>query len=711
MREKILKNDSGVTELIGTMILLCIAVCVMSYVYITVFENLNPESVSNVEIVGRIEQNNVVLEHQGGDNLNLDSEIIISIGGRIIDFIAIDYLDNNAISDGMWNIGERLVYPASEFDDIEDLRINIDYVVDSTTNSMIMYGLLQDGNIFSFNGMGAIWLFDENTGFIASDSSGNNNTGTLVDGKWNDTISVLNSSIYFDEVDDYVNVENSFSLTMTDQISIEAWFNPLGNTASIDDYSFDSAFAYNPDVIHISEDIFAISYIDSSSDVILKTLIIEEDGNIDGGWIDLLDVSALDTNSCNDPNLVHINDTVYGVCYSGDNHGSGWVKTFRINESGIIFNDVTVDTLMFDSTNCYNPNITHVYGDIYAIAYEGQSNGTIKTIEISSNGNINPVIVDCFEFDTDSIEKPRIIKVNSSTFAIAYISKFNNLVVKTVDISPAGIITDVSSFTFDTNQCNDPDIVHISDDVYAISYASDMKGNGNVITFEIDNLGVISDSIDSLIFDNEKCEDPDIIKINGEAYTDYFAIAYASSSPHVGQVITVEIQPDGQIDDTVSYEFVYNGHHGFEPKILPVFGDLGVYLVVYRGYSPHVGYISTTLTVTDPTLPKDRGLFKDGVFSIYSNASHIFGSINDVTISAPISLGWTHVALTFDGEEIKLYLDGSLAASISHTGLLNTNSNDIKIGYLYHGYIDEIYVYEYALFPSEILTHYNEQKP
>ena len=65
------------------------------------------------------------------------------------------------------------------------------------------------------------------------------------------------------------------------------------------------------------------------------------------------------------------------------------------------------------------------------------------------------------------------------------------------------------------------------------------------IAFKIDNLGVISDPIDSLIFDNEKCEDPDIIKINGEAYTDYFAIAYASSSPHVRQVITVEIQADG----------------------------------------------------------------------------------------------------------------------------------------------------------------------
>jgi hypothetical protein len=399
------------------------------------------------------------------------------------------------------------------------------------------------------------------------------------------------------------------------------------------------------------------------------------------------------------------------MCYSGDNHGTGWLKTFRINETGIIFDDVTSNTLMFDDTNCFHPNITHVAGDIYTIAYEGKNNGTIKTIEISTDGDINPLIVDSFRFNSNSIEKPRIIKVNSNIFAIAYISKTNNLVVDTFNINPSGIITNIDTITLDTNQCNDPDIVHISDDVYAIAYASDMKGNGNVITFEIDGSGFLSGSIDSLIFDNDKCEDPDIIQVFGEVYNNYFAIAYASSTPHVGQVVTVEIQNDGMIDDTVSYEFVYNGHHGFEPKILPVFGDLGVYLVVYRGYSPHVGYISTTLTITDPTPPKDRGLFKDGVFAIYSNATHIFGSINDITISSPISLGWTHVALTYDGVEIRLYLDGSLAASTPLSGSLNSNTDDIKIGYLYHGYIDEIYVYEYALYPSEILSHYDEQKP
>jgi len=263
------------------------------------------------------------------------------------------------------------------------------------------------------------------------------------------------------------------------------------------------------------------------------------------------------------------------------------------------------------------------------------------------------------------------------------------------------------SFILDTNQCNDPDIVHVSGDVYAVTYGADMAGQGNVVTFEIDNTGVISGNIDFLLFDNNVCEDPDIIKVQGEVYTNYFAIAYASSTPHVGQVVTIEILPDGTIADEISYEFVYNGHHGFEPKILPIHGDLGVYFIIYRGFSPHVGYISTTLTVRNPILPIHKGIMKDGVFAIYADESTLYGSINEVTVSAPITPGeWSHVALTYDNDQIRLYHNGVMVNSTLYSEPLNQNSNPIIIGYLFHGYIDEVAIYETVLTDSEILDHY-----
>ncbi len=76
------------------------------------------------------------------------------------------------------------------------------------------------------------WSFDEGTGTIANDSSGNNNNGTLINGPtWTD--GQINKAISFDGVDDYV---NSSFLYPSNVFSVETW---LKRTGTIDyTYSF-----------------------------------------------------------------------------------------------------------------------------------------------------------------------------------------------------------------------------------------------------------------------------------------------------------------------------------------------------------------------------------------------------------------------------------------------------------------------------------------
>jgi hypothetical protein len=705
MMREIRDNEKAVTELMGTMFLLAIAVCVISVIMITVVSSFTDTADVQVDILGKIQGNNVVLEHQGGENLGLDTEVFLEIGGYEEEFTAGDYLDEKSKFDGFWSIGEQVIYPSSLFDDIEELMVNA-RVIDPSTKSMILYGLLKDGGIILFKG--AIWHFDEGSGYVAIDSSGNGNDGTIVDGKYDENESVHDSSLYFDEVDDHIIVNNSYSLTMTENISIEAWINPLGTIASIDEYIFDGAFAYNPDAIHIFENIFGVAYIDSGNDVMFRTFVIESDGDIDEtGWIDEVDLSTMDTNACNEPDLIHIYDDVYGVAYASENHGSGWIKTFRVNDSGYVFDDLVNNKLLFETSECFTPNITHVSGDIYAIAYEGKASGVVITINITSDGRINGGIIDSFVFDTNTIKKNKIIHVNGDIFAITYINKNNDLIVNTIEILSTGDISDIMSQVLDINQCSDPDIVHVSGDVYAISYGADMTSQGNVVSFEIDSFGSISGVIDTLIFENTVCEDPDIIYVESEYSDNYYTIAYASTTPHVGHIVTVEILPNGLISDNISYEFTYNDHHGYEPEILPVFGESGVYLVIYRGFSPHVGYISTTLTVKNPTHPIHRGIVKEEVFAIYADETNLYGSINDVTLSAPIDAGeWSYVALTYDNNMIRLYLNGVMVNSTPYSEPINQNSNPVIIGYLFHGYIDEVAIYETVLTDTEILEHY-----
>lgn len=70
------------------------------------------------------------------------------------------------------------------------------------------------------------WEFDEGLGSIASDSSGYGNTGTLLNGpQWVE--GKYGSALYFDGIDDFVQVPDSESLTISGHgISIEFWMYP-----------------------------------------------------------------------------------------------------------------------------------------------------------------------------------------------------------------------------------------------------------------------------------------------------------------------------------------------------------------------------------------------------------------------------------------------------------------------------------------------------
>jgi concanavalin A-like lectin/glucanase superfamily protein len=69
---------------------------------------------------------------------------------------------------------------------------------------------------------------------------------------------------------------------------------------------------------------------------------------------------------------------------------------------------------------------------------------------------------------------------------------------------------------------------------------------------------------------------------------------------------------------------------------------------------------------------------------------------------------WTHLATTYDGSRIRLYVNGRLVATTTQRGPLVTGSGALTIGNYcgdrFDGLIDEVRVYDRALSASEILT-------
>jgi hypothetical protein len=74
---------------------------------------------------------------------------------------------------------------------------------------------------------------------------------------------------------------------------------------------------------------------------------------------------------------------------------------------------------------------------------------------------------------------------------------------------------------------------------------------------------------------------------------------------------------------------------------------------------------------------------------------------------------WTHLAVTYDGATLRLYVNGAQVSSLARTGNLLTSTNPLQIGgdsiygQFFQGMIDEVRVYNRALSQAEIQTDMN----
>ena len=74
---------------------------------------------------------------------------------------------------------------------------------------------------------------------------------------------------------------------------------------------------------------------------------------------------------------------------------------------------------------------------------------------------------------------------------------------------------------------------------------------------------------------------------------------------------------------------------------------------------------------------------------------------------------WTHLASTYDGATVQLYVNGTMVASRAQTGPLVTSTNPLQIGgdsiygQTFQGKIDEVRIYNRALSAAEIKSDMN----
>ena len=105
------------------------------------------------------------------------------------------------------------------------------------------------------------------------------------------------------------------------------------------------------------------------------------------------------------------------------------------------------------------------------------------------------------------------------------------------------------------------------------------------------------------------------------------------------------------------------------------------------------------------------GISKDDAYGLVFNNTIFSGKINSNSISASLSTGWNHIAMTYDKDigsnQQKIYVNGKLANQGTLTETINTNSNNLNIGTYFDGAIDDVRIYNYARTAEQIRLDYN----
>jgi hydrogenase maturation factor HypE len=91
------------------------------------------------------------------------------------------------------------------------------------------------------------------------------------------------------------------------------------------------------------------------------------------------------------------------------------------------------------------------------------------------------------------------------------------------------------------------------------------------------------------------------------------------------------------------------------------------------------------------------------------------GAIRPLNAGTTVAVNaWTHLAATYDGATLRLYINGVQVASRGQTGPIVTSSSPLRIGgnsvwgEFFKGYLDEVRVYNRALTTSEIQGDMNK---
>ncbi|RLF58603.1 MAG: hypothetical protein DRN27_04935 [Thermoplasmata archaeon] len=330
----------------------------------------------------------------------------------------------------------------------------------------------------------ASWHFNEGTGSITYDSSGNGNDGIINGASWSNGVN--NTALEFDGSDDYVQVPDSASLDMSDEITISTWVN------------FDSINPSQPPIIVMKRD-------DSGSGEVYKLGIADGDGSefeirfvgdylLAGGNIEI-------------GNWYHLVGTYDGVHFRLYQDGLQVAESVYNGFISISDNDVYVGVDLdnwgfnqyldgtIDEVRLYNRALT---ADEILTLYQQYTPSEPTTAYVDNNYTPS---TPGWQYDHFNVIQDGIDAVSENGTVFVYNGTYyeNVVVNKTIDLIGENRISTV------IDGGGNGDVVHISDNYVNISGFT-VKNSGNIRSPDFD-AGIDIHSDYNIISDNHVSND------------------------------------------------------------------------------------------------------------------------------------------------------------------------------------------------------------
>ena len=537
---------------------------------------------------------------------------------------------------------------------------------------------------FVINVLGTIshWEFNDGTGTAANDSSGSND-GILNGGpSW--TTGMIDGALDFDGVDDYISVPDSPSLDMMTAITMEAWV----QFDSVDD-RYDTILAK----------VNASDPLDGSAYYLRRTRI---DATADS-WMGRITSVIRTTDGRSQAQSPDI--AIAGQWYQVVSTYDGTALKLYVNGTLKATTAATGEILQSDDPLWFGRNGHPTYPQPLM--------GTLDDAAIYSRA-----------LTAAEIEARYLALKNEAPTIVAPISDV------TVEEDAADTVIDLFA-AFDDAKDADADLTYTieSNTAPALFAATTIDGTAGTLTLDYapETSGTADITVRATDTGGLFVEDTFTVTLNSISRWEFNegtgVTAYDSAGSDDGTLVNGPTwQTIGMIDGALSFDGVDDYVEVPDSPSLDMMTAITMEAWVQldsidNTYDTIVWKPDDTTTNNrDYALIRNRtGDFSAawmGKFgtSIQTTAgySEVFGT------TIPTAGGWYHVVSTYDGESLKLYVNGQLESSQSHSGTLVTSDAPLLFGksgnptdpLWLNGTLDEVSLYSRAMIATEIEARY-----